>query len=239
MKKITLFIFLFSSISFSQKKNLKGQIEYQVYKNIKIDTDTIKDSNVKNTINKLIKNDGSFYTSTLNFDSNDSYFNYNFDLKQDDSKIDLLRISLKARGSVYQSASKKASYSISAKDNSILIKDDWVDFNWTLTKQTKTIAGFKCYFAKGIKKVYRRSSNINKIVNVYAWYTPEINVSFGPHNYGGLPGLILQLNENGLISYVANKVTLSSKTEVKNKPKKKILSRDSYNKIQRDYYLNN
>ena len=49
---------------------------------------------------------------------------------------------------------------------------------------------------------------------IIAWYTPEIPVSFGPNNYWGLPGLILEINEDETI-ILCSKVTLSNKEKSK------------------------
>jgi len=49
---------------------------------------------------------------------------------------------------------------------------------------------------------------------IMAWYTPEIPVSFGPNKYWGLPGLILEINEEETI-ILCSKVTLSNKEKSK------------------------
>ena len=49
---------------------------------------------------------------------------------------------------------------------------------------------------------------------VTAWYSPEIPVSFGPDNYWGLPGLILEVND-GENMLLCSKVVLSNKENTK------------------------
>jgi GLPGLI family protein len=49
---------------------------------------------------------------------------------------------------------------------------------------------------------------------IIAWYTPEIPLSFGPNNYWGLPGLILEINEDKTI-ILCSKVTLNNKERSK------------------------
>ena len=48
---------------------------------------------------------------------------------------------------------------------------------------------------------------------IVAWYTPEIPVSLGPSNFGGLPGLILAVERNGETAYVATLVDLTPPAE--------------------------
>ena len=49
---------------------------------------------------------------------------------------------------------------------------------------------------------------------VTAWYSPEIPVSFGPDNYWGLPGLILEVND-GDNMLLCSKVVLGTKEKTK------------------------
>ncbi len=63
------------------------------------------------------------------------------------------------------------------------VKDDWPDFCWSIEEATKRVAGYTCYRAVG---TYQGRT-------ITAWFTPEIPVSNGPLEYGGLPGLILEL----------------------------------------------
>ena len=51
---------------------------------------------------------------------------------------------------------------------------------------------------------------------ITAWYTPEIPVNFGPDNYWGLPGLILEVSEEKLI-ILCSKVVLSNKQKTKSR----------------------
>jgi len=89
----------------------------------------------------------------------------------------------------------------------ILIEDDIVEQNWELTEETKIIEGFTCYKAE---IVFDNGGYVDKnIRDITAWYTPEINVTSGPLNYGGLPGLILRLDTHEH-SYYASKVDLNS-----------------------------
>ena len=43
---------------------------------------------------------------------------------------------------------------------------------------------------------------------IEAWYTPEIPMPYGPIGYGGLPGLILQLERSHVI-FIAKEITLN------------------------------
>lgn len=75
--------------------------------------------------------------------------------------------------------------------------------NWELINETKNIENKTCYKAKCID-IASEKKNQPKF-EVIAWYCPEIPVQLGPLIYGGLPGLILELNFNEF-TYVAEKI---------------------------------
>ncbi|MBE7687237.1 GLPGLI family protein [Tenacibaculum finnmarkense] len=84
--------------------------------------------------------------------------------------------------------------------------------NWELKNETKKIGNYLCYKAIAIeKKMYRGKM---KEYPITAWYSPEINVSFGPVGISGLPGLILEVNK-GKIRFTATKINLNTKEKIK------------------------
>lgn len=88
-----------------------------------------------------------------------------------------------------------------AYDKYTLIKSTLSDKKWQITKESKKIDDFICYKAILVK-------NEKKII-VEAWFCPQIPVSFGPKEYNGLPGLILELKEP-LFTFYATKINLSN-----------------------------
>ena len=101
--------------------------------------------------------------------------------------------------------------------------------DWKLVDETKKIGDYTCFKAKLTipvsdkqKKEYEEflkkeeiKSSLFKMEEpkekiITAWYTPEIPASFGPNNYWGLPGLILEINEPETI-ILCSKVVLNTK----------------------------
>ena len=68
-----------------------------------------------------------------------------------------------------------------------------------------------------------------------AWFTPEIPVSTGPSLFGGLPGLILEVNADRL-TMLCTKVVLNPKDKIKIKEpnKGKEVTMLEYEKIAAD-----
>ena len=109
-----------------------------------------------------------------------------------------------------------------------LEKPDWKQLN-----ETKKIGEYNCFKAELLIQVTEKQKEEYKEFlkkeetkpslfkmeepkdkTILAWYTPEIPVSFGPNNYWGLPGLILEINEDETI-ILCSKVTLSNKEKSK------------------------
>ena len=110
-----------------------------------------------------------------------------------------------------------------------LIVEPLVQPKWKLINESKKIGEYNCFKAEliipvsqkqveayeeflkkeAIKPVlFKMDKPEDRIITV--WYTPEIPVSFGPDNYWGLPGLILEVND-GRYLILCSKVTLSNK----------------------------
>ena len=127
--------------------------------------------------------------------------------------------------------------------------------DWKLVDETKKIGDYTCFKAKLTipvsdkqKKEYEEflkkeeiKSSLFKMEEpkekiITAWYTPEIPVSFGPNNYWGLPGLILEINEPETI-ILCSKVVLNTKgTTIKIPNKGQKVSQKEFDAIQKKKY---
>ena len=94
-----------------------------------------------------------------------------------------------------------------------LVKDELRKMNWTMTKESKKIGNYVTFKAttsipKSELEWYNFSwsdirntdseagEEAEEMIDVVAWYTPQIPVSMGPREFWGLPGLILEVNMN-------------------------------------------
>lgn len=68
--------------------------------------------------------------------------------------------------------------------NKYLIADTLVKYDWRFSSDTKQILGYTCKSALIITE---------KNDSVLIWFAPEIKEPFGPANYMGLPGLVLEV----------------------------------------------
>jgi GLPGLI family protein len=98
---------------------------------------------------------------------------------------------------------------------------------WKVMNKIKEINGYMCMMAV--------TEDTIKNQQITAWFADNIPVSIGPELYGGLPGLILELDINeGDIVITAKKVEMKAITEDINIPKKlkgKKITEPQYNTL--------
>jgi GLPGLI family protein len=99
---------------------------------------------------------------------------------------------------------------------------------WVVSNESKTIDKYLCYKAtKNITYLARDGKDKQRIIT--AWFTPSIPFSFGPKEFCGLPGLILELQDRQTIFY-AKIITLTDDKTVKIEfPRGKPVNEKDYN----------
>lgn len=95
---------------------------------------------------------------------------------------------------------------------------------WNYTDQTKVIDGIMCFKAFSLKKIDNGKRQFTK--TTIAWYAPSLPYSFGPMNFIGLPGLIIELQENEAVLYLDKIEFLNSDVKI-NAPTEGIRMTDS------------
>jgi len=121
-----------------------------------------------------------------------------------------------------------------------LIKDELTPRQWVLAEGTKNIGKYTCYKATFTDSITSTSftdkgeiTEVKKERVTTAWYTPEIPLTMGPADFGGLPGLILEIND-GSLTLVCTKIVLNpdEKFEIDEPKKGKVVSQEEFDKIQ-------
>jgi GLPGLI family protein len=78
--------------------------------------------------------------------------------------------------------------------------------------------------------------NVKDTLQVTVWFTPEIPVSHGPENYFGLPGLILEVQNQGR-TLICEKIELNPSVEpvvIERPSKGKQMTQAEFKKIQEE-----
>lgn len=103
--------------------------------------------------------------------------------------------------------------------------------NWNISSESKKIDNYLCYKATYTESYTARDGKTKERV-ITAWFCPELPYSFGPLEFNGLPGLILELEKYD--NKVVAKSIILSKKEIELKiPNKKTITKEQYdNKIK-------
>ncbi len=262
MKKILLLLFV-TTFSFAQEFHGKAHYFSKTILNGKLQ---VEDPGVKEGMDPAMEKafqealkKASEKNYLLTFNKSECIYEQEQQLEKPKSVAGEMSIS------VSFSSSEGKKY-INAKDKTSSIEDEILgkEFlivepiekpNWELVDESKKIGDYTCFKAKLLipvsekqKKEYEEflkkeeiKSSLFKMEEpkdktITAWYTPEIPVSFGPNNYWGLPGLILEINEPELI-ILCSKVALNTKgatIKVPNKGQK--VSQKEFDAIQKKKY---
>lgn len=109
------------------------------------------------------------------------------------------------------------------------------DYKWNLTNESKKIdnfTSFKATLTDSVETV--RGKRVREII---AWYVPKVSYPFGPANYSGLPGLIIELEINGNIVFYADKILslpADKAISIQLPSKGKKVTKQEYNYIERN-----
>ena len=156
-------------------------------------------------------------------------------------------------GPVYKDlASKKSLQSTEFMGKKFLISNDPDKIKWVMEKEQKMIGNYLCFKAtakvskpKTMTSVWRKSEKQNDSIKdsaiknleeeymiITAWYTPQIPVSHGPAQFGGLPGLILELTNDNTVM-LCTKVVMNPEKRIQiSEPKKgEFVSRAEFENI--------
>ncbi|WP_397444708.1 GLPGLI family protein [Polaribacter sp. R77954] len=203
--KITLILFLITSILFSQKKYSKV-----IYKKKSILKIKNKNDNADILLNKTFsKMDELEYILQFNKDISIFKENEKLSIGNTDNSLPtkLSKIMGGGSGVFYTELKEGNIYHQKEFESDIFLIKLSKQNNWVLTQEKKQIGDYTCY--KATKKDFFIGSSGNSVeIKIKAWYAPELPYSFGPLKYNGLPGLILEI-ENDKVIFYASKIILN------------------------------
>ena len=134
---------------------------------------------------------------TLKFNTEHSKFSTIPSMAKEDNAMS--RMSMPQSEYYYDLASNERYQKNNITGKVLLVKKEPIE--WSITKETKVIEGYNCRKAIAVQEFYtidRKTEDLKtKEQPITAWFTTELPFSFGPENYGGLPGLVLELSTQG------------------------------------------
>lgn len=204
-KIIYVFCFFLFQNTFSQIDS--GIIEYKKIRLKKIfkKNEKVKSANFE-TFSKIEKSINEIQKEIifdLIYKEGKSFFEVR--KKMSISKNRFFKMSLGPEGSSkYYNSEKEILRQVNTFGEDFLISKS--EYKWALKKETKKIGEYNCNKATMVEKIKTRKGVKNVLIE--AWYTPEINIPFGPIGYSGLPGLIIELKRDN-IKYYATTINLT------------------------------
>lgn len=231
-KNAVIFILCFLKTLFAVSQHQSIQVSYKeiMIKN-PIDTSGAGQKNYKKdmfreveSLKDMIEN----VTYSLKANKNESLFTAD-DFMENDINPTLKEAILisSADGKFYSNKEENISFwQVNDGRKYYRITNENITQGWKITNETKKIGEYLCY--KATNKILLN----NKVpVEVVAWFVPEIPFSFGPKGYGGLPGLIIALNERGFYFYVDKIKFYKKKLSIEKPNKGELVSPDEYEKL--------
>lgn len=217
MKLTILFfsiIFLSMQISFAQSGEITYKNELKSPKGLedmkKTDPQKYKRySFMINKMNERIKQ----LRYTLKFNKEQSKFTTNPSMTKEDNAMS--KMSMPESIYYYDLASNERYQKSNMVGKVFLVEKAPIE--WSITRETKVIKGYTCRKAEANQKFYSIDRETEELKTkeqpITAWFTTELPFSFGPENYGGLPGLVLELSIQGKNYKVENLKLKESKNK--------------------------
>lgn len=229
MKIVVFFLLVFPAFLFSQIKS--GTVTYGISYEFGED---MKNGLMASYVDLAIQN-AKYVTFELEFNQEAMRFYPSDIMNVDGKKTDFVLAFSATNGLYYRTKDLIKNYhQTSTKWLGDYIIKYKAGPEWELTEETKMINDFLCYRANATQ-VVENEAGVFKIP-IIAWYCPQIPIPYGPKLYGGLPGLIIELQENDALFGVRT-IKLSN-TENKTIPvptKGKVVTEEEFNKINLEY----
>lgn len=186
MKKIPLLVLASIGIFWAQAQQAKGRISYERKMNMHRPIPP-EDEAMKAMIPEFMtsKAELSFSGDELLYHIIPEEADVRDEAGEGENRV-VIRMDLPGNNETYKNLAK--AIQVDARElgpKKYLIVDSVKTYVWRPTGESKKIGNFTCYRATAMSAEKR---------DLDAWYTPEIAVSGGPEGYGGLPGMILELD---------------------------------------------
>jgi GLPGLI family protein len=240
--KIFFLLILFNNLFLNgQEKTFVANYNIK-YTTINLDSslkknDSSKINKASLIINKKIK-EGEEELKKINFkliyNKDKSIFYKESRLDIDKKKVRLLSLILSLNDEVYFSNKESVLIQKNSFGENFLVK--MPSIKWNITSITKKIDKYVCYKALTFNTI--ENSKGKHKVKVEAWFTPEIPFNFGPKNYNGLPGLIIELKENENLTFQLKNIKKIKYKKIKKPTKGKKITLKEFNELSKKMYEN-
>ncbi len=248
MKKLLLFCLLIGAIQL-QAQEFYGKATYKTHRKMNFQVDSTN-SNVNEDMQKQLNAmlQKQFQkTFILEFTKDESTYKQEEQLEApqpNQSGFMVQIVGVNSGSDIFYKNLKEQRYvnKTEIMGKRFLIKDSIAKTDWQLTGETKNIGSYTCYKATATREEERTSMTMvngeakeetkKETITTIAWYAPQIPVSNGPLNFGGLPGLILELSDDGMTMICSEIILNPEEQQVIKAPEKgKVVTQTEYDEI--------
>ena len=226
----------------SLAQDFQGKAFYKTSRNVSFSMDSASFSPERQAVmNEMIRKQFS-KEFTLVFDQQESLYKEQAKLDGPSEGGSMVIVGMSDASSELYKNTKEKRYA-GKKDlfgKAFLVKDELKEIEWQLESESKQIGQYTCYKATTTRTVERMVIGVDdeeqqeetSVINITAWYTPEIAVSTGPGRFWGLPGLIMEINE-GKSKIICSKIILNPDevVEIEEPLKGKVLTEDEFDEM--------
>lgn len=244
-KQIALAVLIFFAIGKALSQDFQGKAVYKTKRqfDIQLDSTQMNDALMNQMKERLKSHFEKDYT--LKFNKTESLYTENEKLQTPSAEGGGVRVEISSGSNDLFKNTAEGTYArqIEMMGKLFLIKDKLEAPEWKLEKETKKIGKYTCFKATRTKEITQRefASNEDEVketkkeIVTTVWYTPEIPVQHGPAEYWGLPGLILEVQEDKF-SILCSEIVLNPKDtmEIEEPTKGKEVNQEEYDKIQEE-----
>ncbi|MDV3936918.1 GLPGLI family protein [Elizabethkingia anophelis] len=222
--KITITLFLLiSGILFSQNQRFTYEYSFKL--------DSLNKENVdKEMMNLDITKDGSYFYSALLI-VRDSLFKAEFEKGKVSNSINLDFRKIKHPKANFRVSKTypglETVHHTSLNASNVAVKET-KKMNWTILPETKSIEGFKA------QKATTQFGGRNWI----AWFTNDIQIQDGPYKFCGLPGLILNIEDEEkthIFNLVGSQKLDDDFSLIDSKTKEIFVTKEKFNQLWKEY----
>jgi len=245
---------LFIIISSLSAQSFQGKAVYESKTTVKMDFGgrNIPEDRKKMMLERMKK--AGEKTFVLNFNQVESIYKEEVKLEQPGGGAGRggMRFGMMGNnGEDYYKNVKEGTYSVKNDlfGKIFLVKDSLLKFEWKMGSESKKIGKYTAFKATAHKLVKRPNMSavfnrnqdstakefIEKEIEIVAWYSMDIPVNQGPASYWGLPGLILEVNDD-VTTILCSQIVLNpkEKVDIKAASKGKEVSQSEYDDILRN-----
>jgi GLPGLI family protein len=154
-----------------------------------------------------------FITYKLYFTSEASFFTLDERMNSDaNDRQQELALIMAGRGKYYTPLkSDSLLHQTNSQGDLFLVAHSKTNLAWNITAEKKTINGYECLRADGIYKNYGNHAGMK----LTAWFSPKLPYMYGPKEYSGLPGLILELDDIATgVSYYCTEIIFDKTVKI-------------------------